>query len=161
MPGASAFPRTLALALSLAAVLWTAALVFATVGPTRGIASFTPGVVNAVSSVVCHRRPERSFHVDSRQFPVCGRCTGLYVAGALGAIAGWFGAARAPRRTRRLMIWAALPTAVSVGAEWAGLYDGSTALRALLAVPLGATAGWVFVRMLRAESAPSTCAMIA
>ena len=27
----------------------------------------------------CHRRPDRSFHYQGRQFPVCARCTGLYI----------------------------------------------------------------------------------
>jgi uncharacterized membrane protein len=27
--------------------------------------------------VACHRRPDRSFFVRGRQFPVCARCTGI------------------------------------------------------------------------------------
>lgn len=30
--------------------------------------------------VVCHRLPHRSFHFKGRQFPVCSRCTGIYLA---------------------------------------------------------------------------------
>lgn len=30
----------------------------------------------------CHRRPERSFRVGNRQFPICARCTGIFL-GAL------------------------------------------------------------------------------
>ena len=30
--------------------------------------------------VVCHRKPERSFFYKGRQFPVCARCTGFYLA---------------------------------------------------------------------------------
>ncbi|RYY39818.1 MAG: DUF2085 domain-containing protein [Chitinophagaceae bacterium] len=29
--------------------------------------------------VSCHRKPERSFFWKGRQFPVCARCTGLYL----------------------------------------------------------------------------------
>ena len=27
---------------------------------------------------ICHRIPERSFHIKDHQFPVCARCTGFY-----------------------------------------------------------------------------------
>lgn len=27
---------------------------------------------------ICHRKPERSFHIKNHQFPVCARCTGFY-----------------------------------------------------------------------------------
>lgn len=27
----------------------------------------------------CHQRPDRSFHCNGRQFPLCARCTGLAV----------------------------------------------------------------------------------
>ncbi|HEY8930600.1 MAG TPA: DUF2085 domain-containing protein [Mucilaginibacter sp.] len=29
--------------------------------------------------VACHQKPERSFFWKGKQFPVCARCTGLYV----------------------------------------------------------------------------------
>ena len=28
---------------------------------------------------LCHRLPERSFHIRGHQFPVCARCTGMYI----------------------------------------------------------------------------------
>ena len=39
----------------------------------------------------CHRRPDRSFFVRGRQFPVCARCTGIYVALPTGiaAVMAW------------------------------------------------------------------------
>ena len=27
----------------------------------------------------CHQRSDRSFHIGSRQFPICARCTGIFV----------------------------------------------------------------------------------
>ena len=38
----------------------------------------------SVSSRICHQRPERSFAIAGIQMPVCARCSGLYVSGALG-----------------------------------------------------------------------------
>ncbi|MGZ3871946.1 MAG: DUF2085 domain-containing protein [Mucilaginibacter sp.] len=32
-----------------------------------------------INWVSCHKLPERSFFWKGRQFPVCARCTGLYV----------------------------------------------------------------------------------
>lgn len=29
--------------------------------------------------VTCHRKPERSFFYKGQQFPVCARCTGIYL----------------------------------------------------------------------------------
>ena len=27
---------------------------------------------------ICHQKPERSFHFNKKQFPLCSRCTGFY-----------------------------------------------------------------------------------
>ena len=29
--------------------------------------------------VICHKKPERSFFWKGKQFPVCARCTGIYL----------------------------------------------------------------------------------
>ncbi len=34
----------------------------------------------------CHRRPDRSFFWKGKQFPVCARCTGLYLGYAVGVV---------------------------------------------------------------------------
>jgi len=36
--------------------------------------------------VICHQRPERSYHFLAAQLPVCARCTGIYFGAAVGAI---------------------------------------------------------------------------
>jgi uncharacterized membrane protein len=103
----------------------------------------------AVGSMICHQRPERSFFIDGQQLPVCARCAGLYVSGAAG-LAGWIGLKVArgwrpagwdPRMAVRLIVIAAMPTAVSLASGAIGVWDGSNVTRALLAVPLGASAG--------------------
>ena len=161
MTASRSFPRVVAAGLVSAAVVWTAALLVVGLSPSDRLSPVLGGVVYAAGSRVCHQRPERSFHTHGRQFPVCARCTGLYLAGTLGALLGWPGRPRVPRYTRILLAAAAGPTAVTVGAEWLDVASFSNLARALSAVPLGASAGWLFVRMLRAESRPSTCAMIA
>jgi uncharacterized membrane protein len=102
-----------------------------------------------IGGAICHQRPDRSLFWDGHQLPVCARCTGLYVSGAVGLMA-WAGlkAARAwrpitinPRLALRAIVIAAVPTAVSVASGAAGVWDGANITRALFAVPLGACAG--------------------
>jgi uncharacterized membrane protein len=49
---------------------------------------FTPpgllGKADAVGYAVCHRIDARSFHLDSRQMPLCARCSGQYLGAVLG-----------------------------------------------------------------------------
>jgi uncharacterized membrane protein len=85
--------------------------------------------------------------------PVCARCTGLYLSGALGAVAAWLTVPLMPRRTRTVIVAAAVPTIVTLASEWAGLAQPGNVARAVAAVPLGAACGWIFVRLLRAEAA--------
>jgi len=109
--------------------------------------------VYGASGLICHQRAARSFHLAGVQLPVCGRCASLYFSGALGAVLGWT-ASKRPRTvswTRRLLLWAALPTALSVVLEFSGLLDPLNVGRALCALPLGAAAGWIFVQSLRSE----------
>ena len=44
--------------------------------------------------------------------------------------------------------------------EWIGAANPGNVLRAAAALPLGAVAGWLFVRLLRVEEQPGTCAII-
>jgi uncharacterized protein (DUF2344 family) len=55
---------------------------------------------------------------------------------------------------------AALPTAITLAIEWSGAANPGNMLRVASALPLGAAAGWLFVRMLRAEEQPGTCVII-
>ena len=155
------FQQYFAIALSLAAVFWTSALLFVALRPVHRVPPVLGAAVHRVGALVCHQRPERSFLSNGRPFAVCARCTGLYLSGALGALIGWIGLARTPRHIRRMLVVAALPTAATVAVEGVGLNGLSNPIRAVAGLPLGATAGWLFVHMLRAEGRASTCAMIA
>ncbi|MGH9370554.1 MAG: DUF2085 domain-containing protein [Vicinamibacterales bacterium] len=143
-------PRLLALILTALAVVWTVAMLVLPFRAAGGQSPMLTALVYGTGVVICHQRPERSFHARGTRLPVCARCSGLYVAGTLGALAGWIGIPAVPRRTRALLIAAAIPTAITVAAEWAGLAAPSNFVRALAALPLGGAAGWLFVRLLRA-----------
>ena len=102
----------------------------------------------AAGSVVCHQLPERSFYWGEWQFPVCSRCTGLYLSAAVG-LAAWAAVRKgrgrpiqlSPRIAVAILVAAALPTLVSLATAALGVWDATNAGRALLAMPLGATAG--------------------
>jgi uncharacterized membrane protein len=112
-----------------------------------------------VGSRICHQKPERSFYSADVKWPVCGRCSGLYLAAPIGALA----AATMRRRRRpsngratrrrirndnvRLLAVASLPTAVTVAGEWIGLLPVTTLARAVAALPLGAAIAYVIVRV--------------
>lgn len=38
----------------------------------------------------CHRLPDRSFHYKSYQFPVCARCTGVFVGNVISVLLVFF-----------------------------------------------------------------------
>jgi len=135
--------------LTIAALLWTAALLAAPAALARPAFAAPSAVIYAASSRICHQRPERSFNLAGTQLPVCARCFGLYVAGALGAAAAWSSRRRLGRQTRAVLALAAIPTAVTWTAEVAGLAAFSNTARALAALPLGLVGGWVFVQLLR------------
>jgi len=134
--------------LTAAALFWVAAIVAAPTILARGSFPLVL-VVYQAGSLVCHQLPDRSFHLAGIQMPVCARCTGLYLSGALGASLAWIGSGMTLRRVPWWLAIVAAPTAVSVALEWMGLVHPSGTWRALLGVPLGAFAGWWFVRTLR------------
>jgi uncharacterized membrane protein len=51
------------------------------------------GKADAIGYAVCHRIPERSFHVGGYQLPLCARCSGMYLGAVTGlvfqSILGW------------------------------------------------------------------------
>jgi uncharacterized membrane protein len=109
-------------------------------------------VLYAAASRICHQRPERSFSTGGIQWPVCGRCAGLYLGAPLGAVIALSvlpGPKGAGLRTagRSSVILAAVPSAVTLLIEWTGLAPVSTLTRALAAVPLGAAIAWLLVRV--------------
>ena len=140
---------SLSAAVTCGALTWLTLVVASPFAMSRGR---LPGLTVAVyqaGSIVCHQRPERSFHLAGVQLPVCARCFGLYLSGAIGLTM----ASRARRTisasTVRLMLGlAALPIAMSVALEWLGLIHTTNVQRMLTGLPLGFVAGIVIVRSL-------------
>jgi uncharacterized membrane protein len=141
--------RGLAAAAFLASLVWLIAVALAPRVAARHEAApawqrASAALVYLGASVICHQRPERSYHVDGVPLPLCARCTGLHAGAALGLLAlatapgAW--RRRLGPRLRLVVCLAVLPTVISIGVEWLG---GPSALiaRTLTALPAGAMAG--------------------
>ncbi|HEY3162455.1 MAG TPA: DUF2085 domain-containing protein [Vicinamibacterales bacterium] len=123
------------LLVALTAATWLALIIAAPLLPVPLAAT-----VYALGSHICHQRPERSFHLFAAQLPVCARCLGIYAGAALGSIAALAARIRAGTRAvspRLLLLCGAVPTAVTVAAEWIGGAAPSNAARASAGLPLG------------------------
>jgi uncharacterized membrane protein len=162
--------RALAAALSGAAVVWGLLILLApvaihpstslgvTLSLSKGHAQTFPGPVAAAvtygqASRICHQRSERSFRIAGNQMPVCARCAALYLSFAVAALAVWgFPPQRVRYSVRRVLFIAAVPTAVTWLLEHLLGVPMSNIVRAVAALPLGASAGWLLLGMLRYDS---------
>lgn len=127
-----------------AALAWAAALPAATFAATRAhapaIAHACAFAVYAIGALVCHQKPERSFHLWTAQLPVCARCTGIYVGAVLGLVL------RSGRTSRTLLIAAVVPTAATLVFEWTTGIMPSNAIRFAAGLPLGMVVSWLVLK---------------
>ena len=148
-------------------VLWAGTLPLAplglgsaTAGPlVRGAA----GLVYLAGAVVCHQRPERSFAWAGQAWPVCARCTGIYIGaaaavllclalGRVGArVTSGRGCAMDAEAARLAVALAVLPAGLTLVWEWTTGVTPSNLVRATTGVVIGGVVGWVVMRALRAE----------
>jgi uncharacterized membrane protein len=128
-----------------ASLVWPLAMGAAVWRAATAPRSTWAAAVYLAASRVCHQRPERSFHTAGVQWPVCGRCAGLYLAAPFGAFATV--RFRKSIRSRRAVSdagvrWAlavaSVPTAVTLALEWTGLAGIGNVARFTAALPLGA-----------------------
>jgi uncharacterized membrane protein len=143
-------------ALVLASIVWPLTLGAAVAVRVRGAEPIWTDVIYVAASRVCHQRPERSFHTAGVQWPVCGRCAGLYLSAPIGALAAWLARRRALRM--RAPFWlaiAAVPTVLTLGLEWLDLARVTNIDRALAALPLGAAIAFVIVAIADARARPA------
>jgi uncharacterized membrane protein len=132
-----------------AAIAWSVSIALApwadSLPPAGGFTARAVAAVYLAGGIVCHQRADRSFHSQGAQWPVCARCAGLYFSGAAGVAWAWSRRARRGRvpfhAWRALLAAAAVPTLVTIALEWVDPAWSSPALRAMAALPLGASAG--------------------
>jgi uncharacterized membrane protein len=132
------------LVLAVLAVGWLVLLVAAPVVPTA-IAT----VAYAIGSLICHQRPERSFHIDAAQLPVCARCLGIYAGAAIGACVRLAPGTDVPVTARTALIAGAVPTLATIALELTGVWAPGNIARSVAGLPLGLAAAFVLVPRLR------------
>lgn len=134
--------------LVLASVIWPLLLGVSVWQRARGPAPVWTAGVYLACSRICHQKPERSFQSAGVAWPVCARCSGLYLAAPFGAVVALASIRRRAPARRRLswLVAASVPTAVTLVVEWAGLAAPSNLTRALAALPVGAMIAFILVR---------------
>jgi uncharacterized membrane protein len=150
MYSSDVFGRFAATVMLLLALIGGAALPWVACARASSIPAIaqTARAIDAAGRLVCHQRPERSFSACGYPWPVCGRCAGLYLGAAAGAIVFAFWrvdrvAATTSAWRRRLFV-AALPTGVLWVGEFILRLDPGTLVRFLGALPAGtAGAAWL------------------
>lgn len=82
-----------------------------------------------LTKYLCHRIPERSFHIKGHQFPVCARCTGFYTGLAVYIILNLF--YKHPYNMEMLVISMILmvPTAIDGVTQYFGPRESTNTLR--------------------------------
>jgi uncharacterized membrane protein len=118
--------------------VWPVLLAAAATARIAGWAPASSTLVYLVASQVCHQQPDRSFSTASVHWPVCGRCSGLYLAAPLGALAAVVGWRRRPQSAVLFLALAVAPTAVSLAVEWLNVAPVGNVARMISALPLGA-----------------------
>jgi uncharacterized membrane protein len=133
-----------------AAMIWPLVLSAGAAARIARTGSSAAAAVYTAAGLVCHQRDDRSFHTYGVKWPVCARCSGLYLAAPLGAFAALLGAGRLRRaRDLKVLALAAAPTAITFVIEHGGVASVSSATRFVAALPLGAAVAWVVVRAAR------------
>ena len=143
----------MAKALVVASIVWPLALAGGWWARAHGGPVWAAVATYVVAGHVCHQRPERSFHTDGVQWPVCGRCAGLYAAAPFGALAALL---IRRRRTVPSVAWlaaAAIPTAITFVLEHGGLTAMSSIARFLAALSLGAAVAFFIVAVTQPPAA--------
>jgi len=102
-------------------------------------------LVRAGGSTLCHQDAGRSFAIQGVPLAVCSRCTGLYVGGVLGLLAGGLLCAWVRPAPKMLFFVMIGPTLIDAVLPMTGLfgYQGLDNLpRMLISLPAGGVCGW-------------------
>jgi uncharacterized membrane protein len=137
--------------LVIASIAWPLLLGGAVLARAHQHSSGWVPLVYAACSRICHQRPLRSFHTSGVQWPVCARCSGLYVAAGAGALTAFYRRRPAALSARLLVALAAVPTALTLGLEWIAPASMTNVLRFAAALPLGAAVAFVLVNTTRVD----------
>lgn len=141
--------------LAIAWAAWLAAIPIVAADRPDGATLLGTAATYQVGSIICHQRPDRSFHIGGVQTPVCARCLGLYGGAAVGAMVGIGWGRRRSRgleqsrmrlsMLRIILLVAAVPTVALWALEHASVLGVTNLARFTGALPLGAAVAWFVV----------------
>ncbi len=80
-------------------------------------------------SIFCHRLPERTFKIGKWYFPVCSRCTGLYIGAFSYFVFVYFVYVQYTFKTLLFAIAMIIPTFLDGITQFIGLRESNNALR--------------------------------
>jgi uncharacterized membrane protein len=154
---AAKLPMVAARAFVLMAAFWAVALpvaAFLVSRPQSGSASHGFAfIVYGLASKVCHQLPARSFVLWGAPMPVCARCAGIYLAGAVTSVA--LGARRSrpilPSIARTMLLASLLPGVVTLVFEWMTGVAPANWIRAASGLPIGAAVSWLVLGALAVD----------
>ena len=132
-----------AVVLALLSMAWLVLLIAAPAAPTA-----LATIVYAIGSFICHQRPERSFHIEAAQLPVCARCLGVYAGAAVGTLSRIVPGLDPPLGARAALLLGVVPTIVTIALEWT-VGDPGNVVRGAAGVPIGVAAAFVLVPRVR------------
>ena len=124
-----------------------------------------------IGALICHQRPERSFHLWAAQLPVCARCTGIYIGAAVASVVAAVRGTKAsgsgdrgrkkrarppalPERSRARAVLAAavVPTALTLLYEWTTGRMPANMTRAAAGMPIGVAVAWLVLHATDGET---------
>lgn len=137
-----------------ATLLWSGVLPMATLAARDGSGAphALAASVYAIGHVLCHQRPERSFSWAGQAWPVCARCTGIYLGAAIGVLLAQALRRRTIPDAPTVRLWlaaAALPATASLLYEWTTGQMPAHPVRALTGGLVGLAAAVLIAMFLR------------
>jgi uncharacterized membrane protein len=94
-----------------------------------------------VGVAFCHRRKDRSFRISRYTFPLCARCTGLWLGFAMGLLFRFAGLHAPPVFAVALM----LPLMIDGLTQLVGYRESNNQLRLLTGVLFGVATNMIFL----------------
>lgn len=84
---------------------------------------------NLLKVFICHRLPDRTFKINGHYFPVCSRCTGIYIGAFSYFIFVFFNYVQYNHIIISIALFLALPTFLDGLTQFFGYRESNNALR--------------------------------
>jgi len=95
--------------------------------------------------IFCHRRPDRTLRFRNRYFPVCARCTGIYIGALSVFLAHYFASLTYSYNVIFLSLLLMIPTAVDGSTQLFKWRESSNVIRVVTGFLCGIGYGLILV----------------